>query len=230
MGAPKDRVRVTGNLKFDSAEAPRTPEKLRRLLAPESRRGYPLFVAGSTAGGEEELVLRAFHRVRERVPEAGLLIAPRHPERFDLVPALVEAAGFRCLRRSVLEPGTWKDGEVVLLDSLGELAQVYPLADVVFVGGSLVPVGGHNVLEAAVAGKPVIVGPYMHNFQEIADQFKSEGALVEVRGALELGDEVASLLADEVRRRTVGERGRALVERSRGAVATTVEALASLLA
>ena len=230
LGAPGERVRVTGNLKFDSVEAPRTPEKLRRLLAPESRRGRPLFVAGSTAGGEEELVLAAFHRVRERVPAAGLLIAPRHPERFDTVPALIEAAGFRCLRRSALEPGSWKDGEVVLLDTLGELAQVYPLADVVFVGGSLVPVGGHNILEAAVAGKPVIVGPHMHNFQEIADQFKAEGALVEVRTSDELAREVSSLLTDEVRRRGVGERARALVEKNRGALAATVEALAGLLA
>jgi len=164
------------------------------------------------------------------VPRAGLLIAPRHPERFDTVPALIEAAGFRCLRRSALEPGSWKDGEVVLLDTLGELAQVYPLADVVFVGGSLVPVGGHNILEAAVAGKPVIVGPHMHNFQEIADQFKAEGALVEVRTSDELAREVSSLLTDEVRRRGVGERARALVEKNRGALAATVEALAGLLA
>ena len=230
MGAPADRVRVTGNLKFDSVLVPRTPEKLRRLLAPESRRGRPLFVAGSTAGGEEELVLEAYRQIRQRVPDAGLVIAPRHPERFDIVPALVEAAGFPCLRRSALEPGTWKDGEVVLLDTLGELAQVYPLADVVFVGGSLVPVGGHNILEAAVAGKPVVVGPYMHNFQEIADQFRAEGALVEVRTSDDLAREVTSLLTDEVRRRSVGERARALVEENRGALAATVEALAGLVA
>jgi 3-deoxy-D-manno-octulosonic-acid transferase len=230
MGAPAERVRVTGNLKFDSALAPRTPEKLRRLIAPESRRGRPLFVAGSTAGGEEEIILEAFHRVRERVPTAGLLIAPRHPERFDSVPALVEAAGFRCLRRSALEPGSWKDGEVVLLDTLGELAQVYPLADVVFVGGSLVPVGGHNVLEAAVAGKPVIVGPHMYNFQEIADEFRAAEAMVEVRTSEDLAREVSNLLTDEVRCRSVGDRARALVEKNRGAVAATVEALAGLLA
>ena len=230
MGAPAARVRVTGNLKFDSVLVPRTPEKLRRLLAPESRRGHPLFVAGSTAGGEEELVLQAFHQIRECFPDAGLVIAPRHPERFSLVPALVEAAGFPCLRRSALEPGAWKGGEVVLLDTLGELAQVYPLADVVFVGGSLVPVGGHNVLEAAVAGKPVVVGPHMHNFQEIADQFRAAGALVEVRTSADLAREVTSLLTDEVRRRSVGERARALVEKNRGALLATVEALAGLLA
>ena len=142
----------------------------------------------------------------------------------------MQAAGFACLRRSALEPGTWKGGEVVLLDTLGELAQVYPLADVVFVGGSLVPVGGHNILEPAVAGKPVIVGPYMHNFQEIADQFRAEGALVEVRTSGDLAREVTSLLTDAVGRRRIGERGRALVEQNRGALGATVEALAGLVA
>jgi 3-deoxy-D-manno-octulosonic-acid transferase len=230
MGAKSERVRVTGNLKFDSVEAPSTSETLRRLLDPAGRRGRPLFVAGSTAAGEEELVLEAISRVRTRIPEAGLVIAPRHPERFDAVFALIEARGFRGLRRSTLEPGAWTGGEVVVLDSLGELAQVYPLAEVVFVGGSLVPVGGHNILEAAVAGKPVLVGPHMHNFQEMADRFRAEGALLEVHTGAELGEVVASLLEDERRRRALGERGRVLVESHRGAVAATVEALAGLLA
>ena len=117
-----------------------------------------------------------------------------------------------------------------MLDTLGELAQVYPLADVVFVGGSLVPTGGHNILEAAVAGKPVVVGPHMHNFQEIADRFRAEGALVEVTGAGDLGRELTSLVTDEGRRRELGERGRAIVEKNRGAVAMTIDALAGLLA
>jgi 3-deoxy-D-manno-octulosonic-acid transferase len=230
MGAPTERVRVTGNLKFDALEAPRTPERLARLLAPEARRGRPLWVAGSTMAGEEELILRAFHRVRERVPETGLVLAPRHPERFATVPAVIEAAGFRCLRRSILEPGSWKNGEVVLLDTLGELVQVYPLATVVFVGGSLVPTGGHNILEPAVAGKPVVVGPYMHNFLEIAEQFRTEAALVQVEDPEELASEITSLLTDEVRCRSVGERARALVDRNRGALGATVDALAALVA
>jgi len=127
---------VTGNLKFDAAFAGRPPERLARLLHGGSPR--PLWVAGSTVLGEEELVLRAFHRVRERVPHARLLVAPRHPERFSEVPGVIEAAGFRCLRRSALDPASWSDGEVLLLDTLGELAQLYSLASVVFVGGSLV--------------------------------------------------------------------------------------------
>jgi 3-deoxy-D-manno-octulosonic-acid transferase len=230
MGAPPDRVRVTGNLKFDAVEASRTPERLARILDGEARRDRPLWVAGSTVHGEEEIVLEAYHHVRERVPQTGLVLAPRHPERFAEVPALVESAGFRCLRRTALDPGGWRDGEVVLLDTLGELAQLYPLAAVVFVGGSLVPSGGHNILEPAVAGKPVIVGPHMQNFQEIADKFRAEGALVQVDGALELAREVTSLLTDDVRRRSLGERAKSLVDRNRGALSATIDGLAGLVA
>ena len=175
-------------------------------------------------------MLSAFHRVRERVPQARLLLAPRHPERFAAVPALVEAAGFRCLRRSALDPAAWGDGEVLLLDTLGELAQVYALASVVFVGGSLVPAGGHNILEPAVAGKAVVVGPHMENFQEIADQFRAESAMVQVSSPDELAREVSALLLDEGRRRGLGERARDLVGRNRGALSRTTGALSSLLA
>jgi len=229
MGAPADRVHVAGNLKFDAVEPGKLPERLVRLIHGGAAH-RPLWVAGSTVGGEEELVLSAFHHVRERVPQARLLVAPRHPERFSAVPALVEAAGFRCLRRSALDPGAWRDGEVLLLDSLGELAQVYALASVVFVGGSLVPSGGHNILEPAVAGKPVVVGPHMENFQEIADQFRSESALVQVASADELASEISALLLDEERRRGLGDRARELVDRNRGALRRTTDALSSLLA
>ena len=228
MAAPPERVKVTGNLKFDAAFAGRPPERLVRLLHGGAPR--PLWVAGSTVPGEEELVLSAFHRVRARVPHARLLLAPRHPERFSEVPRLVEAAGFRCLRRSALDPGSWADGEVLLLDTLGELAQLYSLASVVFVGGSLVASGGHNILEPAVAGKPVVVGPYMENFQEIADTFRAESAMVQVASVDELAREIVALMLDEPRRRDLGERARGLVGRNRGAVSRTTDALVPLLA
>jgi 3-deoxy-D-manno-octulosonic-acid transferase len=228
MAAPPERVRVTGNLKFDAVEAGRPPERLARLI--QSGPPRPLWVAGSTVQGEEPLVLAAFHRVRERVPNARLLVAPRHPERFAEAQRLVESAGFRCERRSALGPGGWSNGAVLLLDTLGELAHVYALASVVFVGGSLVASGGHNILEPAVAGKPVLVGPHMENFQEIADTFRAEGAIVQVASADELGREVADLLLDEPRRRELGERARGLVGRNRGAVGRTTDALVPLLA
>jgi 3-deoxy-D-manno-octulosonic-acid transferase len=230
MGAPPERVQVTGNLKFDAVEPGRLPERLVKLLHGGAGPLRPMWVAGSTMGGEEELVLSAFHRVRSEVPEARLVIAPRHPERFDAVAPLVEAAGFRCLRRTALDPLAWRDGEVLLLDTLGELSQLYALASVVFVGGSLVPAGGHNILEPAVAGKPVVVGPHMENFQEIADQFRAESAMVQVGSPDELAHEVSALLLDEGRSRDLGERARDLVGRNRGAVSRTAGALSSLLA
>jgi 3-deoxy-D-manno-octulosonic-acid transferase len=186
-------------------------------------------VAGSTVSGEESLVLEAFVELRARCPEAALLVAPRHPERFLEVAMLVEAAGYRCRRRS--QPDTPPDArDVLLLDTLGELAQVYPRATVAFVGGSLVPAGGHNVLEAAMAGRAVVVGPHMENFREIAETFRAEQALVQVASAEELGAAVALLMADHARRRELGERARAIVERNRGAVQRTVDALAPLVA
>jgi len=230
LGAPAGRVEVTGNLKFDAAVAMPPSAALVARLGAAARQGRPLWLAGSTAPGEEELVLAAFRRVRDRVPDAALLIVPRHPERFDAVPPLVAAAGFRCLRRSTLEAGGWGDEEVVLLDTMGELAQACALAEVVFVGGSLVPMGGHNVLEPAAAGRPIVVGPHMENFQEIADQFRSEGALLQVGNADELAIAVAELLVDPPRRQALGARARALLESNRGAVQRTVDALAALVA
>jgi 3-deoxy-D-manno-octulosonic-acid transferase len=228
LGAPEARVQVTGNLKFDAAELPRVSPALARGLGPEARGARPLVVAGSTSAGEDEMVIAAFQRVRERLPEVALLLAPRKPERFADVPALVEAAGLRCRLRSTLGDRPWSGTEVILLDTLGELAQVYALADVVFVGGSLVPQGGHNVLEPAVAGKAILVGPHMENFQEIADQFRSEDALVVVASVEELAAELHALLADPERRQRLGDKAKRLVERNRGAVARTVEALAQL--
>lgn len=226
LGAPAERVRVLGNLKFDAVEAPPLAG-LASLFA--RRHGAPVWVAGSTVAGEEEMVLSAYRRVREQIPQAGLIMAPRHPERFAEVPPLVEAAGFRCVRRSALGPEGWQNGSVVLLDTLGELAQVYPFAAVVFVGGSLVPAGGHNILEAAMAGKAVVVGPHMENFQEIAEQFRSDEALAQVHSAEDLAQQVLSLLTDDVRRERMGAKARALVARNRGGVRATVHALAGLV-
>lgn len=227
LGAPPDRIRVTGSLKFDAGAPGPPPQRLARLL--EGRPPRSLWIAGSTVGGEEELILQAFREVRSHVADAALLIAPRHPERFDDVAAVIEAAGFQCRRRSTLEPGAWADGEVLLLDTLGELAQLYVLASVVFIGKTLVSFGGHNIVEPAAAGKPIVIGPHMENFQAIADQFLAANALVQVSTPEELAREVSALMLDEPRRRTLGERAQSLVERNRGAVRRTVDALASLV-
>ncbi len=226
IGAPAERVRVPGNLKYDGlGDGQVTPES-ERLLA---ERPGPLWVAGSTVEGEETLVLTAFREMRAVFPAARLLLAPRHPERFEAVPALIAAAGFSGTRRTSLGAEGWREGDVLLLDTLGELASLYPAADVVFVGGSLVPKGGHNVLEAAVSGKAVVVGPHMENFQEIAREFLGEGALVQIAGAESLGAETVALLRDDERRQRIGKQAQALVERNRGAVERTLEALAGLV-
>jgi 3-deoxy-D-manno-octulosonic-acid transferase len=227
MGAPPQRVRVTGNLKFDALEAPRASEALARVLSGAD--GRPLWVAGSTMAGEEELVLAAFRAAREQAPELRLVLAPRHPERFEEVLAKTGAAGFECARRSTLS-GPWRHGEVLLLDTMGELAQAYGFATLVFVGGSLVPTGGHNVLEAAVLGKAILVGPHMENFQEIADQFRAEAAFVQVASEAELAAAARELLADDARRAELGRRARGLIDRNRGALATTLDALVALVA
>ncbi|HLA79043.1 MAG TPA: 3-deoxy-D-manno-octulosonic acid transferase [Vicinamibacteria bacterium] len=229
IGAPPDRVRVAGNLKFDAIGEQAAPAALARLLAPAMEPG-PLLVAGSTMPGEEVMVLTAFRQVRARFPQARLILVPRHPERFAEAEGLVQIAGLSCVRRTTLAVEPWSVGDVLLLDTMGELASIYPAAEVVFVGGSLVPSGGHNVLEPAAAGKAVVVGPHMENFQEIADQFRSAGALVQVAGPERLAEALLELLADPARRREVGERARSLLLESRGAVGRTVEALAELLA
>jgi len=227
MGAPASRVSVTGNLKFDALDGGRPKERLARIILSEPAR--PIVVAGSTVPGEEEIVLKALHLAREKAPNIGLILAPRHPDRFSEVPAIVEAAGFRCVRRTDIEPGQWKSGDVLLLDTLGELASVYSLATVAFVGGSLVPQGGHNMLEVSASGVPVLTGPNVQNFQEIANEFHREGALIFVKDAAEMAREIVSFVTDKARRDEVGGKGRALIEPNRGALGRTVDGLSALI-
>ena len=230
MGAPPERVHVVGNLKYDALREPETPAALRRALGQDGPDPRLLWVAGSTAEGEEEAVLSAFTALRRRHAEARVVIAPRHPERFATVADLVARSGLACARRTLLPDGGWNGGDVLVLDTLGELAQVYPLATVVFVGGSLAPAGGHNVLEPAVAGKAIIVGPHMDNFREMAAAFLAEDALVQVRDAAGLTDAVVRLFADAAARDALGARAQRIVARNRGALDRTVDALAALLA
>ena len=227
IGAPAARVRVTGNLKYD-APGPGPAGALAAVLG--NGAPGPLWIAGSTMAGEEEAVVRALGQARAAVAGLRLLLAPRHPERAADVAALVERAGYRVTRRSALGASPWAGGDVLVLDTMGELAQAYALATVVFVGGSLVPAGGHNVLEPAAAGRAVVVGPHMENFQEIADELRSAGALVQVGEAEDLGPAIARLLTSAPDRDRLGARAREIVARNRGALRTTVEALAGLLA
>ena len=204
-----------------------------------SRRG-PLLVAGSVIAGEEQAVLRAFETVIGKWPDALLLMAPRKPERFDAAAEIIERAGWRAVRRSVLSlngasPGNLGSpvGEprtVFLLDSIGELAAVYGIADAVFVGGSLEPAGGHNPLEPAALGRPPVFGLSMSNFQEISDRLLQADAALQVRSGEELGDAWTALLEDESRRIRMGRAAQELVERHRGATTVTLGRIAGVLA
>jgi 3-deoxy-D-manno-octulosonic-acid transferase len=228
MGAQPERVRALGSLKYDSVEGPRASGELARIFGSGGEGAGPIWVAGSTVEGEEELVLRALEIVRRRVPDTRLVLAPRHPERFDSVAELIAATGLVGARRSRLGAETWS-GDVLLLDSLGELAHVYPLATAVFVGGSLAPRGGHNILEPAASGRAIVVGPHMENFQQIAEDFREAKGLVQIDAPGELAPAITRLLTDESHRREVGGRAREVIDRNRGALDRTLAALADLV-
>jgi len=233
LGADPGRVVVTGSLKFDSLDLPSTALQarardrvLRYFRVSPSR---PVIMAGSTMKGEEAAVLRAFRRVRSAAPNALLILAPRNPERFAEAEQLARAEGWKVARRSDLAIDTDPRVDIVVLDTIGELATLYQVATVVFVGGSLVATGGHNVLEPAVFGKPIVFGPHMENFFEIADTFVSNGGGVQVADERGLEDAFISLMGDPVRRARLGAAARALVEANRGAKEKSVTVLAGLL-
>jgi 3-deoxy-D-manno-octulosonic-acid transferase len=230
LGADPARVAVTGSLKFDAAALPATARGRDRVLRFfRVSRDRIVVVAGSTMRGEELPVLRAFRRVKTVAPQALLVLAPRHAERFDEALHLARGEGFSTARRSDLAIDADPRADVVVLDSIGELAQVYQLATIAFVGGSLVETGGHNILEPAVFGRPIVVGPHMANFAEIAAEFLANGAAVQVPSAAGLEEAMVDLLVDPVRRASLGAAARALVDANRGARDRTLEAIATLL-
>lgn len=231
LGAPEERLEVLGNLKYDL-----DPPDLGGFGAwfAEQVRGqerWPLLVAGSVVADEEEQVLAAYDIVQRQWRRALLVLAPRKPERFDMAAQIAADDGWKVVRRSEmkLDVPLAEDAEVLLLDSIGELAGLYSLADAVFIGGSLVPVGGHNILEPAWFAKPPVFGPYMENFRGMAAQFVSAGAAVQVKSGESLGKAWAQLIGDPTRSDKMGRAARALVERNRGATARSMERVAAIL-
>jgi 3-deoxy-D-manno-octulosonic-acid transferase len=189
----------------------------------------PVVIAASTMKGEEEAVFEAFQRIRARVPDTLLIVAPRKPERFDEVEQQARRAGWKTARRTELPVDAEPRQDVVVLDTIGELAQLYQIATAVFVGGSLVDTGGHNVIEPAAFGKAIVFGPSMHNFAEIARTFLENDAALQIRNARELEHALLGLLNDPVRRARLGAAARALVEANRGARGKTMTAIARVL-
>jgi 3-deoxy-D-manno-octulosonic-acid transferase len=229
IGAPPQRVVVTGNMKFDQ-ELPQAVDRSSWLKELGLGTEGSVLVAGSTHRGEEEIILRVFKRLRPSFPGLRLVLAPRAPERFDEVEALARGMGLRFKRRSGAgTSGTGSAPEVLLLDTIGELARVYGVAEVGFVGGSVVPRGGHNPLEVAAHGCPVIFGPHMENFPEIAAVLMQAGGAREVSNEEELFEALEELLSHRERASQMGAAAYRALLSHRGAVKRTMEALGPLL-
>jgi 3-deoxy-D-manno-octulosonic-acid transferase len=234
IGADPSTVVVTGSLKFDSMEMPgattregRGQNRVLRYFRMTS--GRLVIIAGSTMREEEQLVLQAFRKIKASSNNPLLVLAPRHPERFAEVAQLARDQAFVTAKRSDLPIDAEPRADVVVLDTIGELAQLYQIATAVFVGGSLVDTGGHNILEPAVFGKPIVFGPHMENFFEIAEAFVSNGAGVQLADDTQLEEAFVLLMGDPVRRARLGAAARALVEANRGANDKSVTVLSQLL-
>jgi 3-deoxy-D-manno-octulosonic-acid transferase len=214
LGAPPERLLTLGSVKFDvslPADHVRRVRALRAAWLPDDR---PAWIAASTHDGEETVVLAAHRVVRERHPRALLILVPRHPSRADAVSRLVESAGFRCGRLSAKAPST---PDVLVGDTMGELLYLYGLSAVAFVGGSLVGVGGHNPIEAAVCRQPLLMGPHTHNFDDVVAAFVAAACLTIVAGDAELAAAVSAYLSDGPGRERAAENAAAVVRDNRGA-------------
>ncbi len=229
IGAPAERVHVGGNLKFDIKAPPARNEIANRIIAVAKREQMgPLIVAGSTLEGEEAMLLDAFRAIRERYSQAMLILAPRHPERFEAVAAALGSSGIFFRRRSLWDGELPVSSWVLLLDSIGELAALYEFAAVAFVGGSLVPRGGHNVLEAAYFGVPILVGPHTENFREIIETFRHADA-IRITTAGSLRQDLLFMLENHAERERLGRNAQDVMRTQQGATHRTAEALLALL-
>lgn len=251
LGVPPDRISVTGSVKWDTAMVADSVPGTRQLAEEVGLSGErPVWVCGSTGPGEEEKILRAYRIILDRWNQLArdmhgnsqidnatthpvLVIVPRKPERFDEVAAIIADAGVRCVRRSRSEKLSTEGGNetltVLLGDTIGELRKFYSLADVVFVGRSLVPMGGSDPMEVAALGKPIVAGPHMDNFRQPCGALSQAGALKTVERVESLADEIFPLLADCRRAAKVGELGQDIVRQNQGATLRTVDRLVELM-
>lgn len=227
IGAPADRVAVIGNLKFD-VSLPEHVLEQGRVLRESLGGSRPIWVAGSTHEGEEALLLEAHQALRARVSDALLVLVPRHPQRFEAVATDLDRRGVQFARRSRQEMPT-REHAILLVDTMGELLQFYAAADVAYVGGTLIPLGGHNLLEPAALGLPVLCGPHTFNAPDVAAQLSAAGALLVVNDAASLTLALQRLMAEADARAAMGARGRETIEQNRGACDRLMEQIALLL-
>jgi 3-deoxy-D-manno-octulosonic-acid transferase len=231
MGAPEERVVVTGNLKYDAD--PPALGKFGLWLAGQikSQERWPVVVAGSVVEREEEAVLAAYDAVQRQWRRALMVLAPRKPDRFDEAARIAADAGWNVTRRSRLDLAAQlnENTDVLVLDSIGELAAIYSLADAAFVGGSLVPSGGHNILEPSWYGRPPVFGQSMENFSQMAEQFLAANAGVQVSNASQLGKAWVQLIENDPLRERMGRAAGELSSRNAGATARTLERIGEIL-
>lgn len=232
LGVPQNRIRVTGNLKFDLENDSRAKREdldavfSRLKMEPDAA----LFFCSSTHAGEEEILLSVYLRLKGLYPDLRLVLIPRHTERLGSIESLIRKKGLSSVRLSELLGGKRESmSEILLVDVWGVLHDIYPYADLVFMGGSLVPTGGHNIAEPAFAGRPVIYGPHMHNFVDMTDEFEKEGAVRKVRNEAELESAVRELLKDAGARNAMGQKARDVVLKNRGATKKSVESVSEAL-
>ncbi|MBL7157112.1 MAG: 3-deoxy-D-manno-octulosonic acid transferase [Candidatus Omnitrophica bacterium] len=233
LGAPETSVRVTGNMKFD-VEA--SKDSGRRHEVNKSDLGITesdeLIIAGSTHGGEEEIVLETYNKLTRKFTNLRILIAPRHIDRVGTIKRLVEQKGFEGVLLSRFRKGPKKSVSkkaVLILDTLGELSQLYSLATIVFMGGSLVKRGGHNIVEPAMFGTPIVFGPYMHNFRDMARLFLEREAAMKVKDRDELLETLETLLRDENKRNVLGRNAKELINKSKGATSRNLREVTELI-
>ena len=231
MGAPEALIEVTDNLKYDGSPPETSPfvSWLKSQISTQER--WPVVVAGSVVAEEEEAVLAAYDIVQRQWRHALLVLAPRKPDRFTAAAEIVSSAGWEVVRRSNLDLNSTlgESADVLLLDSIGELAALYSVADAVFVGGSLVPAGGHNILEPAWFSRPPIFGTSMENFQEMAEAFLAARAGVQVSSGTQLGKVWVQLIEDDATRERMGRAAYEISERNRGATERTLERIIAIL-
>lgn len=226
LGARQEALAVTGSIKFDLKPPAAVLEGAAQWRSQWGER--PVWIAASTHAGEDEIILQAHQQVLQQHPQALLIVVPRHPERFDGVARLVQQSGLSLVRRSSGAQPAFSD-QVFLGDSMGELLQFYACADVAFVGGSLIAGGGHNYLEPAALGVPVLTGPHRFNFTEISDLLEQAGALIEVVDAEGMAGQVSQWLGDPAQARTAGHAGQDVVKANQGALDQLLEGIGRLL-
>jgi 3-deoxy-D-manno-octulosonic-acid transferase len=223
-GTPRERVLVTGNFKMDVVNEGSAQGEA--ILQAAGLTGRPLLVGASTHAGEEEMLLQAYRRLQATVPNLLLLLAPRHPQRFDEVERLLKTSGYRYVKRSRVAETAAVDVEVLLLDTLGELSSLYRPAALVFVGGSLIKgPGGHSLIEPALAQVPVCFGPHVRNFATVAEELTRAGGGFEVRHADDFSHQALPFLTNSFARHEAGRRAYAVIKQGQGAVTRTLAAV-----